>query len=100
MTTNVIAISETTEFFLARGIPNVERDQTLGGVEWHWVHLDSKCCNVLLLKLSGQVPLDKGGLSDSTVSNKNEFEFSDCFWLRIHFFENFDFNYILLRILA
>lgn len=39
---DVITISETTEFLLSSGIPNVEADGTEVGVESQWVDLDTE----------------------------------------------------------
>jgi len=39
---DVVSISETTEFLLSSGIPNVEADGTEVGVESQWVNLDTE----------------------------------------------------------
>ena len=84
MATNVISVSESSEFLLTGGIPDVEKDLTLGGEEWHWMHLNTESSDVLLLELSSQMSLHESGFSNTTVSDENELEFRN--WsLRFHF---------------
>ena len=45
------------------------------GEEWHWVYLNSKSSDILLLEFSSQVTLYKGSLADATISDENELEF-------------------------
>jgi len=59
---------------LSSGIPDVELDGSTIGVEDQRVNLHTQCCYVFLLKLSRQVPLDKGCLPNTTISYKNELE--------------------------
>jgi len=59
---DVVSISETTEFLLSSGIPNVEADGTEVGVESQWVNLDTEGGNVLLFEFTSQMSLDEGGL--------------------------------------
>lgn len=77
LATNVIAITEATELLLTCGVPNVELDLTVVREESHWVHFDSESGDVALLELASQMALDKGGLSDATVTDKDEFELGD-----------------------
>ena len=82
----LITISQSSEFFLTGGIPNVESDWAVVGVEDHWVHFDSESSDVLLLELSSQMSLDEGSLSDTTITDKHEFVFSnDLLLLLFHF---------------
>ena len=78
VSTNIIAVSKSSELLLACGVPNVELEHTLVGVEHHWVDLDSHGGDVLLLKLSSEVPLDEGSLADTTVTDEHELELSDA----------------------
>ncbi len=80
----LVAISETSELFLAGSIPNVELDGTVVGVENHGVNFDSESSDVLLLELSSQVALHEGGLTDATVTNENEFVLSEDLLLSFH----------------
>lgn len=73
----LVAVSETSEFLLSSGIPDVESDWAVVGVEDHWVNLDSESSDVLLFELSSQMSLDESGLSDSTISNENELVLSN-----------------------
>ena len=59
---DVVAVTETTELLLSRGIPDVEADGAQVGVELERVHLDTEGGDVLLLELTSQVTLDEGGL--------------------------------------
>ena len=74
LSTNVVSISESSELLLACSVPNIEEHLSVGGMEWHGVDLHSQCGNVSLLELSGQVTLDKGGLTDATISDKHKLE--------------------------
>lgn len=73
--TNVVSVSESSELLLSSGIPNIEKDLSLGSEEWHWMHLDTESSDVLLLELSSQMSLDEGGLADTSISDKHELEF-------------------------
>jgi hypothetical protein len=72
--TNVVTIAETTELLLTCGVPNVELDLAVGGEERHGVHLNTEGSDVLLLKLTSQVTLDEGGLSDTAITDEDELE--------------------------
>ena len=74
---DVVTISESTEFLLAGGVPNVEFDLAMVCEEWHWMDLNTEGRNVLLFELSGQVTLHKGSLADAAISDENELEFRD-----------------------
>lgn len=50
--TNVISITETTELLLTGGIPNVEDDLSVVGVERHGVNLNTEGGDVALLELT------------------------------------------------
>jgi hypothetical protein len=60
---------------LAGGVPHVELDGAVVGVEDHGVDFHSEGGDVLLFEFASQVALDEGGLADSTVSHEHEFEF-------------------------
>lgn len=72
---DVVSITETSKLLLSRRVPDVEFDRSAIGVKHQGMDLHTERGNVLLLKLSRQVTLDEGGLSDSTVSDEDEFEF-------------------------
>lgn len=76
---DVVAISQTTEFLLACGIPHIELDVSVilhtnkqrkqgrlfvqtHGSESERVNFDAQGCNVFLLEFSCQVALHKGSL--------------------------------------
>ena len=77
LSSNIVSISEPSEFLLTGGIPHVEQNLSLGSEEWHWVHLDSESSNVLLLELSGKMSLDESGFTDTSISDEDELEFSN-----------------------
>jgi hypothetical protein len=72
---DVVSIAETSEFFLSCGIPNIEFNGSAIGVECEGVDFHSECRDVLFLEFSGKVTLYKSCFSDSSISDKNEFEF-------------------------
>jgi hypothetical protein len=80
----LVAVSETSELLLSSGVPHIELDWTVVGVENHWVDFNTESCNVLLLELSSQMALDESGLSDTTVSDKHELVFSKGLGLSFH----------------
>ena len=85
--TNVVSVSESSELLLTGGIPNVEKDLSLGGEEWHWMNFDSESSDVFLLELSSQMSLDESGLADTSITDKHELEFR--YWsLGFHFLHN------------
>jgi hypothetical protein len=73
----LVSVSKTTKLFLAGSIPHVKLDEAHVGIEFEGVHLHAKSSNVFLLKLSSDVTLHEGGLSDATIANKNELKFWD-----------------------
>jgi hypothetical protein len=54
------------------------------GVEHHRVNLDTKGSNILLLELSGEMSLHECGLSDSTITDKDELELTNNLGLSFH----------------
>lgn len=79
MCTNVVPFSKSSEFFLAGCVPESELDGSVVGVEGNGANFDSLSGDVLLLELSGDVSLDKGGFADSSVSNEHNLELSNNF---------------------
>ena len=79
--TDVISVSESSKFLLTGGIPNIEDDVSVGGVERHGVHLNTKGGDVALLELTSQVTLDEGSLADTTITDEDEFELRDLLLL-------------------
>ena len=75
MATDVITITESSKFLLSCRVPNIELNLTVVSEEWHRVHFDAECGDVLLLELTCQVTLHKCGLADATVSDEHELEF-------------------------
>jgi hypothetical protein len=78
----LVAVTETSEFLLAGGVPHVEADGTVVGVEDHGVHLDTEGGDVLLLELTSEMSLDEGGLTDTTITDEDELVLSDN-WSRL-----------------
>ena len=74
---NVITLSQTTEFFLTCSIPDTKLNRSMISIEDNWTNLDSLSSNILLLKLSSDVSFNKGCLSHTTITDQNNFEFSN-----------------------
>ncbi len=72
---DVVTITESSEFLLTGSIPDVEDNISMGGVERHGVHFDTKGGDVALLEFTSQVTLDEGCLADTTVTDEDELEF-------------------------
>lgn len=84
LTVDVVSVSQATELLLTGGVPDVELDRSIilgtdqcGRIDKRKVtycrklkrvNFYSEGGNVLLLKLSRQMALDKGGLQDEEVS--------------------------------
>ena len=51
--TDVVAVAETTEFFLTCGVPHVELDLTVISEEGHGVDFYTEGCDVLLFEFTG-----------------------------------------------
>jgi len=75
LTTDVITLTEITELFLASGIPARETEVTVVGVEIERTNVHTDGGDVTLLELTGLVTLNEGGLTDTTITNKDELEF-------------------------
>lgn len=71
---DVVAITESTKFFLPRRIPDVEFDRATIGEERQGMNFHTEGRDVFLFELTGQVTLDKGGLSHAAVADEDEFE--------------------------
>lgn len=71
---DVVSVAETTKLLLTGSVPHIELELTEIGEETKRVNLDTKGGNVLLLELSGQVALDEGGLSRTTVTDEDQLE--------------------------
>lgn len=77
LASNVVAVTQTTELLLTRGIPDVELDKALVRVERHGAHLDTNGGVVLLLELTSLVTLYEGGLANATIADEDELELSN-----------------------
>ena len=82
--TDVVSVAETTELFLAGGVPNIEFDLTVVREEGHGVHLDTESGDVALLELAGQVALHEGRLADTAVADEDELELGDLLLLGLN----------------
>jgi hypothetical protein len=78
---DVIPVTETTKLFLSGGIPYIEFDGSTVGVEHQGMNFDTQRGDVLLFEFTRQVTFDKGGLSDTTITDKDQFEFGSVFRL-------------------
>ena len=73
----LVSFSESSQFLLSCGVPEVEFDRPVVGVEGDAVHLHPLGRNVFLLELTGQVTFHKGSLSHSSITHHYQFEFSN-----------------------
>jgi len=71
---NVITISESTKLLLASCVPDIEANGSSVCVKHQWMYLNSQSSNILLLELTCQVPLDKGGFASTSIANKDKLE--------------------------
>ena len=62
LTIDVVSVTETAKLFLASSIPDLKLDLTVVGEEAKGMDLDTLGGNILFLKLTSQVTLDKGSL--------------------------------------
>mmetsp|Transcript_8544 Transcript_8544/g.27238 ORF Transcript_8544/g.27238 Transcript_8544/m.27238 type:complete len:230 (+) Transcript_8544:343-1032(+) len=69
---DVVPVAEATKLLLSGGVPHMENNLTPVGHKVERVHLNAERCHVFLLKFASYVALDKGGLSGTTVTDKNE----------------------------
>merc|ERR1719341_1352489 len=71
---DIVAIPQTSKLLLTCCVPHIEPNGATVGVEDQRVNLHSKGCNILLLKLSSQMSLHKGGLSSPSISPQHQLE--------------------------
>ena len=71
---DVVAVPEAAEFLLAGGVPDVEDDWSVVGVEGEWVYFYAVCGYVLFLEFAALVTLDEGGFAGAAVAHEHEFE--------------------------
>mmetsp|Transcript_6604 Transcript_6604/g.13646 ORF Transcript_6604/g.13646 Transcript_6604/m.13646 type:complete len:263 (+) Transcript_6604:210-998(+) len=72
---NVVSVTKSSKFFLSGGIPNIEFDWTTVGVKSQGMHLYPQSRNIFLLEFSRQVTLNESGLTNTTVTDEDKFEF-------------------------
>jgi len=79
VSSDVVALSETSEFFLTCGVPDGEFDGSVVGVEGDGTDFYSLSGDVFFLEFACDVSLDEGGLAHTAVSDEDHFKFSDWF---------------------
>lgn len=79
---DVVAVTQTTELLLTSGVPNVKYDRAKVCVELERVHFHTQRGDVLFLKLTCQVALHKGGLTSTTIANKDQLKVGDVLGVR------------------
>lgn len=75
LSTNVVAVAQSSELLLAGGVPAVEDDLAQRCVEGQRVHFHAHCRHVLLLEFSGSVSLHESGLAHTSVTHQDKFKF-------------------------
>ena len=76
---NIVALAQSSQLFLAGGIPEREFDGPVVGVESDGADLNSLSGDVLLFELSCDVALDESGLAYAAVSDEDDLELGNCF---------------------
>ena len=71
------------------GIPDIELNLSVVGEEGHGMHLNTEGGNVLLLKLTGEMTLDKSSLTDTSISDENKLELGYLLLLFDHLLKAF-----------
>merc|ERR1719333_1520138 len=71
---DVVAVSQASKLLLSRSIPSIEPDSASVGVKHKWMNLYSKCGDILLLKFSSQMSLDKSGFPSTSISYQDQLE--------------------------
>lgn len=79
VSTDVVAFPKTSELFLASSIPKGKLDGPVVGVESDGGDLNSLSGDVFLFEFSSDVPLDKGSLANTSVSDEDNLELSNSF---------------------
>jgi len=71
---DVVPISQTTKLLLPGSVPHVEGEQPAVGAELQRMHLHTERRDILLFKLTGQVPLHQGCLPHTAIPHQHELE--------------------------
>jgi len=66
---DIIAIAQPSELLLASGIPDVEHDRTVAGIERDSMHVHPESGDVLHLEIAGEVSPYEGRLACPAVSH-------------------------------
>ena len=77
VSSDIVSVSETTEFLLTSSIPYVEENLTFACVEWHWVDFNTESGDVFLFKFTCEMSLNESSFTNTTITNKYEFIFSN-----------------------
>lgn len=75
--TDIISLSKATKLFLASSIPKRKFDRSVVSVEGNRADFNTLSGDVFFFELTGNVSFNEGGFSDSTISNEDNFKFSD-----------------------
>ena len=81
---NIVTLTQTSQLFLASGVPKWEFDRAMVGVKSNRADLNSLSGYILLLEFSCDVPFNERGLADSTVSDQDDLEFRNDFGCSLH----------------
>jgi hypothetical protein len=84
VTTDVIAVAESSKLLLTCSVPDIELDLPVVGKEGHGMYLHTESGNVLFLELSSHVTFHKGSFSDATVTDQDELELRNLLCLIDH----------------
>lgn len=73
----LVTIPETSKLLLSGGVPNVHKDGAEVCEKLERMNLDAHGSEVALLKLTGDMALDEGGLPDATIADKDDLKGRD-----------------------
>lgn len=84
VSSDVVAFTKASKFFLTGSVPEGEFDGSMVSVESDGTNFNTLGSNVFFFELSGDVPLDESGLSNSSVSDEDDFELGNRFGRSLH----------------
>ena len=69
-----VTITQAAKLVLASAIPDIKDEGAIVCVKGKRVDINAKCGDVLVLKVTSAMALDKGGFANTTLTNQNKLE--------------------------
>mmetsp|Transcript_12107 Transcript_12107/g.20095 ORF Transcript_12107/g.20095 Transcript_12107/m.20095 type:complete len:238 (-) Transcript_12107:71-784(-) len=82
---NVVPVTQTTKLLLTSSIPDVEFDRSAVCMKGQRVDFYTKSSYIFLFKFSSQVTLHKSRLTNTSITNEDQFEFRNVLFGLSHF---------------